>query len=240
MIRKVKGGYRVVAKSGRNMGTYKTEEEAKKRLRQIELFKHQKPQAQLCSNWRMKRVISVHGWGGYPDEGWRPWLKKELEQKGFDVINPSMPDTETPTIQKWLPYITEAIVKPDKNTYLIGHSLGCITILRYLEKLEENQAIGGAVLVAGFGHDLEYGGYKGELSSFFKDPIDWEKIKKRSGKFFVLYSNNDPFVPKKYAVELGEKLEVEPIVQHNMKHFSGGDGITELPIARDLILDISA
>lgn len=42
MIKRVKGGYRVVAESGRNMGTYKSEEEAKKRLRQIEYFKHVK------------------------------------------------------------------------------------------------------------------------------------------------------------------------------------------------------
>ncbi|MDO8555906.1 MAG: hypothetical protein Q7R96_01900 [Nanoarchaeota archaeon] len=40
MIKKVKGGYQVVAESGRNMGTYKTFAEAKKRLRQIEFFKH--------------------------------------------------------------------------------------------------------------------------------------------------------------------------------------------------------
>lgn len=40
MIRKVKNGYRVVAESGRNMGTYRTLEEAKKRLKQLEFFKH--------------------------------------------------------------------------------------------------------------------------------------------------------------------------------------------------------
>ncbi len=40
MIRKVKEGWRVVAESGRNMGTYPTKEEAKKRLAQIEMFKH--------------------------------------------------------------------------------------------------------------------------------------------------------------------------------------------------------
>lgn len=40
MIKKIKGGYQVVAESGRNMGTYRTKEEAKKRLRQIEYFKH--------------------------------------------------------------------------------------------------------------------------------------------------------------------------------------------------------
>ena len=42
MIRKIKGVYRVVAESGRNMGTYKSLEEAKKRLQQIEFFKHRK------------------------------------------------------------------------------------------------------------------------------------------------------------------------------------------------------
>lgn len=42
MIRKIKGGYRVVSESGRNMGSYKTLAEAKKRLKQIEYFKHVK------------------------------------------------------------------------------------------------------------------------------------------------------------------------------------------------------
>ncbi len=42
MIRRIKGGYRVVAESGRNMGTYKTLAEARKRLKQIEYFKHAK------------------------------------------------------------------------------------------------------------------------------------------------------------------------------------------------------
>ena len=42
MIRKVRGGYRVLSESGRNMGTYRTKPEAEKRLRQIEMFKHLK------------------------------------------------------------------------------------------------------------------------------------------------------------------------------------------------------
>ncbi len=42
MIKRTKNGYRVVSESGRNMGSYKTLAEAKKRLRQIEFFKHKK------------------------------------------------------------------------------------------------------------------------------------------------------------------------------------------------------
>ena len=43
MIKKVKGGYQVLSTKGKNLGgPYKTEEEAKKRLRQVEFFKHKK------------------------------------------------------------------------------------------------------------------------------------------------------------------------------------------------------
>jgi hypothetical protein len=43
MIVKVKGGYRVVSTKGKNLGgPYKTLKEAKKRLRQVEFFKHHK------------------------------------------------------------------------------------------------------------------------------------------------------------------------------------------------------
>lgn len=41
MIKKVKGGYQVFSSKGRNMGgPYKTLAEAKKRLREVEFFKH--------------------------------------------------------------------------------------------------------------------------------------------------------------------------------------------------------
>jgi len=43
MIKKVKSGYRVVSSKGKNLrGPYKTLEEAKKRLRQVEFFKRNK------------------------------------------------------------------------------------------------------------------------------------------------------------------------------------------------------
>lgn len=42
MIRKIKKGFRVLAESGRHMGDYKTIKKAKKRLQQMEFFKHLK------------------------------------------------------------------------------------------------------------------------------------------------------------------------------------------------------
>jgi len=41
MIKKTKEGYQVLSTKGKNLGgPYKTLEEAKKRLRQVEFFKH--------------------------------------------------------------------------------------------------------------------------------------------------------------------------------------------------------
>jgi hypothetical protein len=56
MIRKISNGYRVVARSGRNMGTYRTREEAEKRLREVEFFKHRK----LRSPRHEKRNVMAH------------------------------------------------------------------------------------------------------------------------------------------------------------------------------------
>ncbi len=41
MIKKIAPNkYRVVSKTGKNLGTYKSKDKAKERLRQIEYFKH--------------------------------------------------------------------------------------------------------------------------------------------------------------------------------------------------------
>ncbi|MEK7517364.1 MAG: alpha/beta fold hydrolase [Patescibacteria group bacterium] len=183
-----------------------------------------------------KRVFIIHGWEGSPESSWRPWLKRKLEEKGFQVVVPQMPDTMNPTMDKWVLYLAKTVGTPDKNCYFVGHSLGCITILRYLETLKEGQKVGGAVFVAGFSHDLDFEDYKGELSSFFQTPINWEKIKKHCNKFISIHSDDDPYVPIRHNTLFKEKLGAESIIMHNMKHFSGDDGINELPIALESLL----
>lgn len=187
-----------------------------------------------------KRVFIVHGWGGYPEEGWRPWLKENLEKAKFSIFNPVMPDTENPTMQAWVNYLAKTVKAPDKNFYFIGHSLGCITILRYLETLKKKEKIGGVILVAGFVKDLTFSDYKGELASFFQKPISWEKIKIHCSKFIAIHSDNDPYVSLENADIFREKLGAKVIVEHNMKHFSGDDGITQLPIVLKSVLEISS
>ena len=64
----------------------------------------------------MKRVYIVHGWGGYPEEGWFPWLKKELEAKGFEVHVPQMPNADKPRMETWVPALAQAVGSADDHT----------------------------------------------------------------------------------------------------------------------------
>jgi len=165
----------------------------------------------------MKRAIIIHCWEGVPEYCWYPWMKRELESSGFVVQVPAMPETELPTQRLWVPTLRKLIGEPDEDLILIGHSVGCITILRYLESLAEDQRIGGVVLVAGFTDDLGFD----ELKNYFETPIDWEKIRHHCDKFIAIHSDNDPYVPMKHADVFHEKLGAQIIVKPNMKHFSG-------------------
>lgn len=188
----------------------------------------------------MKKVIIVHCWSGYPEYCWYPYTKKELEAKGFEVRVPSFPDTDAPRLDKWLPVLEKEIGSPNEDTYLVGHSVGCITILRYLESLPPGQKVGGVVLVAGFTDDLGFT----ELKNFFTTPILFEKIKVKVNKFFAIHSDDDPYVPLKHSDAFKNELGAEVIIKHNFKHFSGPvdkeDSCRELPEVVTSVLSLGA
>lgn len=181
------------------------------------------------------RVYIIHGWEATPQSNWFPWLKKELENQGFMAYTPQMPDTNNPDLSKWLRYIQKLAKSPDENTYFVGHSLGVITILRFLENLPENIKIGGAILVAGFPESI---GYE-ELNSFFVSPLDYEKVKKSANVFIAVHSDNDPYVPLKNGEILKEKLSAELIIMPNSGHLNAGDGYFRLPIVFEKIVEIA-
>lgn len=190
-----------------------------------------------------KRVFILHGWDGYPQEGWFPWLKKELEAKGFEVFVPQLPDAGSPSIQKWVPKLAETVGVADENTYFVGHSMGCQAIARYLESLPEGIKIGGAIFVAGFFKRLT--GLENEPDSqeisnrWFETPIDFEKAKSHLSKSVAIFSDNDPFVPLDNQDAFRDMLGSEIIIEHDKGHFSGGlNGTKELPIVLEKLLSL--
>jgi predicted alpha/beta hydrolase family esterase len=177
----------------------------------------------------VKRAVIVHCWGGNTDYAWYPWAKAQLEDLGYQVTVPNMPDPDPPILATWLPHLKEVIGQPDEELVLIGHSIGTVTIMRYLESLESGQ-VGKIILVAGFTDQL---GFR-ELENFFETRLDYSKIRDKSKNGFVtIQSDDDPFVSEQYGERLKDELGAILVIKHNAGHMSGAvDGeqsCTELP-----------
>lgn len=170
----------------------------------------------LPSRTMKKRVFIVHGWEGHPEEGWFPWLKKELEAKRFEVFVPQLPYADNPKIQSCVPKLAEVVGNVDENTYFVGHSMGCQTIARYLETLPESAKVGGAVFVAGFFKrltELEDDPNTQETAKHqLGTPIALSKVKihladqTNLSRSVAIFSDDDPYVAMYSSQHLGITL----------------------------------
>jgi len=188
-----------------------------------------------------KRVFIAHGWEGSPESNWFPWLKQELEIKGFEVHVPQLPDTNNPRIEKWVPALAQVVGTPDENTYFIGHSMGCQAIARYLSSLPEEAKVGGVIFVAGFFKRLT-GLEEGEEETsnhWLNTPLDLEKVRAHLLKSIAIFSDNDRYVPLDNQDDFHDKIGSEIITMKQMGHFSGDDGTLELPIVLESVLRVA-
>lgn len=188
-----------------------------------------------------KRVFIIHGWGGYPKEGWFPWLKKELEKRWFKVFVPKMPDTGKPKISRWVGKLAKIAEGADKNTYFIGHSIGAQAIMRYLEKLPRGKKIGGTIFVAGWTSLTNQTSEEKPIAKpWINTKINFARVKKSSKKFVAIFSNNDLYVPfSKNSKVFKQKLGAKIILKHKKGHFSGSDGVKKLPVVLRELLKIA-
>lgn len=134
----------------------------------------------------MKNAIILHGTGCNPDSFWQPSIKKFLENLGYEVWVPALPDPETPDLKKWLPVVMKD-GKFTEDTVLIGHSAGTPFILSILENIDVT--IHKAILVA------SYSRMKGDDDNplILQDSYDWKKIKKNVKDIIFINSSDDPW-----------------------------------------------
>ena len=188
-----------------------------------------------------KRVFIVHRWYGSPDADWYPWLKKELEEKGFQVSVPAMPNPDAPEISSWVEALRNAVGTPDKETYFIGHSVGCQTILRYLESLPTNSHVGGAVFIAGWltltSQATPSKTEEAIAERWIDTPIDAKRVQQRIAKSIAIFSDNDPYVPLDENANAFKRFGAKVIVEHNQGHYD--ENTLELPSALRALLEIA-
>jgi predicted alpha/beta hydrolase family esterase len=108
----------------------------------------------------------------------------------------------------------------DGHTLIIGHSSGAVAILGLLQVLPVNTQIGAAILVSSFTDKLARDHAWEMLGGLFEQSLDFGIIKRKAGRFIVIHSDDDPYVPLKQAQEVCERLGGDMIVMPGKKHFS--------------------
>lgn len=179
----------------------------------------------------MKKAVLLHGTDGSPKDHWFPWLKKELEENGYEVFAPTLPENHTPNRVVYEEYLKKSDWDFSDNL-LIGHSSGTTTILNLL-MADWFPKVKASVLVGTFlNKDLlnEQEWYTpGQFDSLFVQEFNVEKIKSKCPEFIFVHGDNDHACDYDDAKEFCQKLDGDFITIKNGAHLSGSSGITEIP-----------
>jgi predicted alpha/beta hydrolase family esterase len=187
-----------------------------------------------------KRVIIVHGWQGSPNEPMIKNIGKDLKKEGFEIITPEMPETEFPRISPWIKKLEEVTGKVDEETYFIGHSIGCQTVLRFLENI--NNKIGGIVFIAPWIILNEKSLNEDEMlvaEPWLKSKINFQNINTLTNNFTCIFSDNDPFVPLINTSLFQRNLGAKIIIEKDKGHYATSDGVKDNKTVVEEIIRIS-
>jgi len=176
----------------------------------------------------MVKVFIVHGFEGQPNGGWRPWLMAELAKHDIYACALPMPTPDHPVKNEWIKTISDAIKNPTDEIFLIGHSLGVPAILHYIETLDKNSKIGGAILISGPIFEVKGDEYE-DVNSFLNTSFDFGYIKNICNNFIVIHGDNDKIVNFSEGEYLSQKLSCDLIPIPNGGHLGGHDGWYQFP-----------
>lgn len=178
----------------------------------------------------MKKVYLIHGWGGSSSsEPWFSWLREEFGKKGIELVIFDMPNTDEPKIEEWVGYMKDNIKDIDEHTSFIGHSIGCQTILRYLEKLPKHIRISKCAFVAPWFDLINQSEEELEIAHPWTNTgMDFPRILEHCRQFLCIFSDNDPYVHLDQAEKFKQGLGAKVIIKKGQEHFNETEEIPEI------------
>lgn len=162
------------------------------------------------------KFVILHGWKGNSKKGWFPWLKRELEARGHEVVIPDLPIPYIPNVSNQVDFILKQI-KFDENTVLVGHSLGTVVSLRILEKLDK--PIKKLVLISGLIEPRLMEKTSLMANVFINWKFNFSKIKKNVEEIKILRDINDYLIVGEESAKVqqfigGELIDFEAEKSH--------------------------
>ena len=181
----------------------------------------------------MRRVFLVHGWASTPNGTFFPYLRRELEVRGYEVVGVKLPHPLSPEPVSWVKALADAVQTPDLETTLVGHSMGGATVLRYLEQLAGMAKVGKVVLVAPVVEEITgLDEHEEKIAEpWLQHVFQEEQIRASFESMIAFFSDNDRWIPLSSAKTLEKRYFANTVVLHERGHFTVevGDPTRELP-----------
>lgn len=174
------------------------------------------------------KFIVIHGGYGSPNTDWFPKMSKILKNKGIEFKIPKLPGGlfgAFPNANKWEKVI-ENEFKTNFNIVVISYSLGCIAVLRLLER--QKTKIKFWILVAPPSASVKNAKrWQGRARTFFDHKIKYKKAVKNVDNILVIASSNDTKAPYKGSINIAKKLSFKA----NLLVYKNGDHLSSPKIA---------
>ncbi len=108
-------------------------------------------------NIQQKKIYIIHGYQASSNDHWFPWLSQSIQQAGHISKRIVLPESNRPEFQHWQQALHMQIRELDKNTIIVAHGLGCISVLHYLNQHFKNkgQKIKAGIFISGFKSKLQ-------------------------------------------------------------------------------------
>lgn len=171
------------------------------------------------------KVFLIHGSNSSPADNWFPWLKKELENLGVEVIAPDFPKPPKQNLANWMKTFEKYLPEIDSQTIFVAHSLGPAFVLSILEKAKK--PVKACFFVSGFIGPLGLKDFDPMNKTFTEKEFEFTNIRATSKKFISFASNDDPYVPLEKTREFSREINAKLIIVPLAGHFNTKSGYTQ-------------
>ncbi len=177
------------------------------------------------------KVLIIHGFEGDPSEGWKPWLKESLENLGYEVRSPKMPNFANPEYNEVMDFLEEQTKDFGENDIVVGHSLGGHFAIKIAERKKLKKVVIVAPTIGGF--EMSYKTWKeNDPDSDFdacenileKHKVNFDQIKADSK--VAIFGEADQGIPIEHADLLDSSWHV--IRKPNTGHMSSEKEVPEI------------
>jgi predicted alpha/beta hydrolase family esterase len=178
----------------------------------------------------MKTALILHGTDGSPELIWIPWLKAKLEEKGYSVWAPLLPNNHYPNRETYGKFLLEENAEGHDLTdaIIIGHSSGAVETLNLLDD-ERTPHLKLAVMVGAWAGGKPNGYDTNEQFEhlFPENGFQFNTMRQKADHIAFLHGDDDPWCPLEQAQFLAKSLDVPITVVPNGAHL--GKNKPELP-----------